>query len=87
MGDQSKPPLIPDDEADDDSNDEEENGDDAGTPTQAAEGASQLMEELSVQEKGEENSTAGAAAVESGCLLYTSPSPRDAHRSRMPSSA
>lgn len=66
MGDQSKPPLIPDDEADDDSNDEEENGDDAGTPTQAAEGASQLMEELSVQEKGEENSTAGAAAVESG---------------------
>ena len=23
----------------------------------------------------------------SGCLLYTSPSPRDAHESRMPSSA
>ena len=34
MGDQSKPPLIPDDEADDDSNDEEENGGDADTPTQ-----------------------------------------------------
>ena len=65
MGDQSKPPLIPDDEADDDSNDEEENGGDADTPTHAAEGASQLMEELSMQEKGE-NSTAGAAAVESG---------------------
>ena len=24
---------------------------------------------------------------EKGCLLYTSPSPRDKHRSRMPSSA
>ena len=28
------------------------------------------------------------ACIESrGCLLYTSPSPRDAHESRMPSSA
>ena len=25
--------------------------------------------------------------VDVGCLLYTSPSPRDAHESRMPSSA
>ena len=25
--------------------------------------------------------------INSGCLLYTSPSPRDAHESRMPSSA
>ena len=25
--------------------------------------------------------------LSSGCLLYTSPSPRDAHESRMPSSA
>ena len=25
--------------------------------------------------------------VDDGCLLYTSPSPRDAHESRMPSSA
>ena len=25
--------------------------------------------------------------TETGCLLYTSPSPRDAHESRMPSSA
>ena len=32
----------------------------------------------------------GSAALEmaaSSCLLYTSPSPRDAHESRMPSSA
>ena len=29
----------------------------------------------------------GAAASSSGCLLYTSPSPRDRTRSRMPSSA
>ena len=28
-----------------------------------------------------------AATNFSGCLLYTSPSPRDAHESRMPSSA
>ena len=28
-----------------------------------------------------------AAMVSSVCLLYTSPSPRDAHESRMPSSA
>ena len=28
-----------------------------------------------------------AAATSRGCLLYTSPSPRDKHRSRMPSSA
>ena len=27
------------------------------------------------------------AAMIRGCLLYTSPSPRDAHESRMPSSA
>ena len=26
-------------------------------------------------------------AISSACLLYTSPSPRDAHESRMPSSA
>ena len=30
---------------------------------------------------------AGAVAKEGGCLLYTSPSPRDRTRSRMPSSA
>ena len=29
----------------------------------------------------------GAAALLLACLLYTSPSPRDAHESRMPSSA
>ena len=37
-----------------------------------------------------ENSIFGRAAVPSGastCLLYTSPSPRDRTRSRMPSSA
>ena len=28
-----------------------------------------------------------SAAASTGCLLYTSPSPRDAHESRMPSSA
>ena len=31
--------------------------------------------------------TDGTATMSSGCLLYTSPSPRDAHESRMPSSA
>ncbi|WP_460366165.1 hypothetical protein [Staphylococcus aureus] len=28
-----------------------------------------------------------ASAISRGCLLYTSPSPRDTERSRMPSSA
>ena len=31
--------------------------------------------------------TSGIATPPKGCLLYTSPSPRDAHESRMPSSA
>ena len=35
---------------------------------------------------GELNSKASKKFTES-CLLYTSPSPRDAHESRMPSSA
>ena len=30
---------------------------------------------------------AGGIPTEEACLLYTSPSPRDAHESRMPSSA
>ena len=30
---------------------------------------------------------AGASTLEIGCLLYTSPSPRDRQKSRMPSSA
>ena len=29
----------------------------------------------------------GLVASDRGCLLYTSPSPRDAHETRMPSSA
>ena len=29
----------------------------------------------------------GDGYLDMGCLLYTSPSPRDAHESRMPSSA
>ena len=31
--------------------------------------------------------TKGQLTLAIGCLLYTSPSPRDAHESRMPSSA
>ena len=31
--------------------------------------------------------TGGHLGAGLGCLLYTSPSPRDAHKSRMPSSA
>ena len=36
---------------------------------------------------GTASAIAGAAAILTACLLYTSPSPRDAHESRMPSSA
>ena len=34
-----------------------------------------------------QNGSNGLAGSAPGCLLYTSPSPRDAHESRMPSSA
>ena len=34
-----------------------------------------------------EEEEAVKASMETVCLLYTSPSPRDAHESRMPSSA
>ena len=34
-----------------------------------------------------ENAMAGASDLGAGCLLYTSPSPRDLSTSRMPSSA
>ena len=37
--------------------------------------------------EGEEGEEAAAAEGEEGCLLYTSPSPRDQRGSRMPSSA
>ena len=35
----------------------------------------------------EANIDTGIIVLLTGCLLYTSPSPRDAHESRMPSSA
>ena len=37
--------------------------------------------------QGEDLELIRQKALNSGCLLYTSPSPRDKHRSRMPSSA
>ena len=43
---------------------------------------------LSIDVPGEKMNTLQAAfAQEMDCLLYTSPSPRDVHLSRMPSSA
>ena len=36
---------------------------------------------------GQGSRTSEASAVNSSCLLYTSPSPRDRQKSRMPSSA
>ena len=43
-----------------------------------SDGLSKLYEEVSLEEM---------ARASEFCLLYTSPSPRDAHESRMPSSA
>ena len=40
-----------------------------------------------VIERRKAMSTHGKSAITSSCLLYTSPSPRDVHLSRMPSSA
>ena len=39
------------------------------------------------EESGEGDTLAVARDLDLACLLYTSPSPRDAHESRMPSSA
>ena len=57
-----------------------------------AEGAQQLSAEQSARPLsaffGLDNKLPfGANVLCLGCLLYTSPSPRDAHESRMPSSA
>ena len=41
----------------------------------------------SISVKGRHDPCVGIRAVPIGCLLYTSPSPRDLYRSRMPSSA
>ena len=50
------------------------------------ESAFQSEEELK-GDRGSQRSDAPGSYVESPCLLYTSPSPRDRTRSRMPSSA
>ena len=50
-----------------------------------SEGMDALEKESKLPLKGWE--TEVARAKEYGCLLYTSPSPRDVSRSRMPSSA
>ena len=46
-------------------------------------------EQLAVAAKADGDADHGAAAdlPDTGCLLYTSPSPRDRQKSRMPSSA
>ena len=49
---------------------------------QLIEAVKQRAYEYEITEDGENR-----ADLESICLLYTSPSPRDAHESRMPSSA
>ena len=47
-----------------------------------AQGRSQLLSDVPVA-----ISAVNAETLQNSCLLYTSPSPRDAHESRMPSSA
>ena len=51
--------------------------------------AREIMEELIATERegGGDRRAAAGTEDDSGCLLYTSPSPRDATLSRMPSSA
>ena len=47
----------------------------------------ELEDALAVYESGIKIAQAAQKALEQACLLYTSPSPRDMRRSRMPSSA
>ena len=47
-------------------------------------GPARGVDGMTLDSKGNIVATAG---FKKGCLLYTSPSPRDAHESRMPSSA
>ena len=54
---------------------------DAASATDATDDARDVLEPASYLSKGEHESEGV------GCLLYTSPSPRDRTRSRMPSSA
>ena len=42
---------------------------------------------LGVDPRKSDQNVRGASVLPNGCLLYTSPSPRDTERSRMPSSA
>ena len=46
-----------------------------------------MSEEILEGQESEEQVSADATEESSDCLLYTSPSPRDATLSRMPSSA
>ena len=47
----------------------------------------EAVEELPEEDVEESNAALQKKADKSGCLLYTSPSPRDKRQSRMPSSA
>ena len=51
------------------------------------EGAMRILEEIGVEFLNEKALSIMKKAGCKVCLLYTSPSPRDAHESRMPSSA
>ena len=68
------------------SEDGEDNAGDAGESEESSGGSSEdgdgETEASDEKGKGEEDGD-----TNNGCLLYTSPSPRDAHESRMPSSA
>ena len=66
-------------------------GDDASSPTgPAGDRSGDLTDLVTVADRYDtemEQILADAAAKVQGCLLYTSPSPRDLSTSRMPSSA
>ena len=47
----------------------------------------QLLNEIQINKNDIEDIITGCAYPEGACLLYTSPSPRDRQKSRMPSSA
>ena len=82
----AKRPRDPDEE-EEPTQETEEMEDMLGLVEKAAEQQKQLLEAIPGTASADKNRGFGMGGMGGGCLLYTSPSPRDKRQSRMPSSA